>query len=297
MSDTSGPMGATTRTVERLASESSDLEAAIETVLDVADDKGVVTWGDVSDDISSGTWGRLIEEGVLVDADGSGFVIGDPDGVREALDDADEPDDDEEESSWTVYDKAALVAIVPLFIGYSWEPMRNAVGTVMDVPFGFMAANMPFYLVIMVMATLTGLYSALLQDNLAGDADMSEQQEKMKELKERRKRAKERGDDEALKEIQQEQMEAMDLSAMKSQMRPMPWIMVLTIPVFLWLYYQVGKMGTPDGPVAVFPIVGEVASWEASIVGPILVWFFWYFLCSMSFGQILRKALNVQTGA
>ncbi|MFB6161886.1 MAG: DUF106 domain-containing protein [Halococcoides sp.] len=289
-------MGATTRTVERLASESSDLEEAIETVLDVADDQGVVTWSDVSDSISSGTWGRLIEEGILVDADGSGFVIDDPEGVREAFEDADEPEDEDDESSWTIYDKVALVAIIPLYLGYSQTPIRNAVGSVMNIPFGFLAGNMPFYLVIVVMATLTGLYSALLQDNLAGDADMSAQQEKMQELKERRKRAKERGDDEALKEIQKEQMEAMDLSAMKAQVRPMPWIMVLTIPVFLWLYYRVGLLD-PSGPVAVFPIVGEVSNWSATIVGPILVWYFWYFLCSMSFGQIFRKALNVQTGA
>ncbi|MFW6436993.1 MAG: DUF106 domain-containing protein [Halococcoides sp.] len=286
-------MGATTRTVERLATESADLETGIETVLDVADEKGVVEWSDVSDELSSGTWGRLIEEELLVDADGSGFVIDDPDGVRDALEDTDAPEEDEE-GGWTIYDKAALVAVIPLFLGYSQDPIRNAIGGVIDIPFGVLAANMPFYLVIVVMATLTGLYSALLQDNLAGDVDMSEQQEKMKELKERRKRAKERGDDEALKEIQQEQMEAMDLSAMTAQMRPMPWIMVLTIPVFLWLYYRVALL-PEGGPVAVFPIYGSVQAWDAGLVGPILVWFFWYFLCSMSFGQILRKALNVQT--
>ncbi len=47
---------------------------ALSTVLAAADENGTVTWGDVSDDLTSGEWGRLIESGLLIDADGEGSL-------------------------------------------------------------------------------------------------------------------------------------------------------------------------------------------------------------------------------
>jgi uncharacterized membrane protein (DUF106 family) len=45
----------------------------------------------------------------------------------------------------------------------------------------------------------------------------------------------------------------------------------------------------------VLPLVGEVSTWQTSVLGPVQLWLVWYFVCSLSFSQILRKALNVQT--
>ena len=153
-------------------------------------------------------------------------------------------------------------------------------------------------MVIIVLATVTGFYSTILQDKLTNMEGMSEYQQKAQELKERRKKAKERDDDEELERIQQEQMEMMgeNMGMMKAQMRPMPWIMVLTIPVFLWMYWMIldGHIGATS-PVVVFPIIGDVPSWTAGVIGPFQAWIFWYFICSMSLSQIIRKALNVQT--
>jgi uncharacterized membrane protein (DUF106 family) len=82
----------------------------------------------------------------------------------------------------------------------------------------------------------------------------------------------------------------------KEQFRPMVWIMLVNIPVFLWIYYmvQTGAMVSGSGPVMVLPIMGEISSWNARI-GPMWAWIIWYFVCSMSFTQIVRKALDVQT--
>lgn len=127
---------------------------------------------------------------------------------------------------------------------------------------------------------------------------MGDYQEKQKDLKERRKEAKERGDDEALEKIQQEQMEMMteNLGVFKAQFRPMIWIMVFTIPVFLWLYWIVRDVGvTVTDPVIVMPFIGGLSTWDAGIIGPIEGWLVWYFVCSLGFTQIMRKALNVQT--
>ena len=73
----------------------------------------------------------------------------------------------------------------------------------------------------------------------------------------------------------------------------MVWIMLFTIPVFLWMYWMIlehpGELGS-----MVIPLVGE-REWTAGVAGPIQVWIVWYFLCSMGFTQVIRKTFNIQT--
>ncbi len=290
-------MPRTAEKVDELAEEGEHMTDALEEVLNVAEEKGTVTWGDVSDSISSGAWGRLIEKGLLVDVDGAGFVIDDPDGVRDALEEAD-PTTETPEVSWTVYDKMAIFTLLGLFVGYAFSSARAAIGETINLFLGPLEAALPFYLVILILALLTGLFSSIMQDNLMNPEIMGSYKEKTEDLKERRKEAKERGDDEALEKIQQEQMEMMteNLGMMKAQFRPMIWIMLFTIPVFLWLFWIVRDLGvTVTDPVIIMPFFGELSSWQAGVVGPIEVWLVWYFICSLGFTQILRKALNVRT--
>ena len=293
-------MPRTEQKVDELAAEGEEMTDALVAVLQVADEQGTVTWGDVSEELTSGQWGRLIEKGLLVDAGGDGFVVDDPDGVRDALDEA-EPaaSDDEADASWTTYDKLAGLGVLGLFLGYSMKSIRAQIGGLLDIVLGPIEAQLPFYIMVMVLALLTGVWSTILQDNLMNMDVMSDYQEKNKELRERRKAAKERGDDEELKQIQQEQMEMMGENAgmFKAQFRPMVWIMLFTIPVFLWLYWMIldGHIGSVSSPVMVLPLVGPVDGWRAGVLGPIQAWLLWYFVCSMSFTQIMRKALNVQT--
>ena len=289
-------MPRTTEKVEELAEDGEQMTDALSTVLGVADEQGVVTWGDVSDDLSSGEWGRLIEKGLLVDAD-EGFVLDDPEGVREALGEVD-PVSNDDGSVWNIYDKMALVAILGLFVGYAFSGVRASIGEVLNVLLGPIEAAMPFYMVILVLAILTGVSSAIIQDNLMDMSMMGEYREKASELKERRQAAKERGDEEELERIQDEQVEMMteNLGMMQAQFRPMIWIMLFNIPVFLWIYWIVRDLGvTVQDPVIVMPVFGAAADWQATVVGPIEVWIVWYFVCSLVFTQVIRKALNVRT--
>ncbi|MEZ3143375.1 DUF106 domain-containing protein [Halobaculum sp. MBLA0143] len=287
----------TQRRVESLVSGDPEMRDAVQTVLDAAAN-GEVQWVEVRDDISSGQWGRLIEKGVLEDGE-SGFTLADRDAVEEALsDDDDGAEIDGEAASWTTYDKLAAVGTGAFFVGYAYAPVRNVVGGAMDTVLGPLQATLPFYAVVMVIAVFTGLYSTLLRANLMDMDRMSAYQEKMQEIQDRRKAAKERGDDEALQQIQEEQMDAMgdQLGMFKEQFRPMVWIMFLTIPAFLWMYWKVGIRGAAshgEFSAVVMPLVGEV-TWTASVVGPIQTWIVWYFLCSMAFTQLVQKGLNVQ---
>jgi uncharacterized membrane protein (DUF106 family) len=304
-------MARTEQKVRSLVSDDPEMQSAVETVLARSED-GEIKWVDVKGDLTSGQWGRLIERGVLVDGD-SGFRLADEDATRAALNgsegstttatttssDTTDPDD-VEGTSWSIYDKAAALITVSLFAGYSWAPMRNLVGSTFDALLSPLITTLPFFAVVMVLALATGLYSTLLQANLMNMDKMSAYQERMKDIQERRKEAKERGDDDALDAIQEEQMEAMgdQLGMFKEQFRPMVWIMFLTIPVFLWMYWAVG-VGANANPHydltnMVLPLIGE-KGWLDSAVGPVQVWIVWYFLCSMAFTQIIRKGLNIQT--
>ncbi|WP_226010503.1 DUF106 domain-containing protein [Halomicrobium salinisoli] len=296
-------MARTAQKVDSLAREGEDMTEALAAVLEVAEEEGTVSWSDVSDDLTSGQWGRLIEKGLLVDADGEGFVLDDPEGIREALEETDPAavaEDDGDEVEWTKWDKLAGLGAVSMIAGYSIQSVRAVVGSTIDLVLGPLETVLPFYVVILVLAVLTGLWSTILQDNLMDSEVMAKYQERMQELKERREDAKERGDDAELERIQEEQMEAMgdQLGMFKAQFRPMVWIMLLTIPAFLWMYWlilDVGIGGGANTDVLVMPLYGEVQQWQEGVVGPVQAWIVWYFLCSLSFTQLLRKALNVQT--
>jgi uncharacterized membrane protein (DUF106 family) len=299
-------MARTEQKVRDLVSSDAGMRSAVETVLDRADDgDGSVAWVDVKGDLTSGQWGRLIERGVLVDGE-DGFELADPAGTRAAIENgassssatATATDADAVEgTTWSVYDKGAAVVTVGLFLGYSYAPIRNVIGGTMHVALGPIAEMLPFYAVVMVLALATGLYSTLLQANLMDMDKMGAYQAQMKELQERRKEAQENDDDEALERIQEEQMDAMgdQLGMFKEQFRPMVWIMFLTIPVFLWMYWAIG-IGGGEVHIAldsvVLPIRGSV-EWKDGVAGPMQAWIVWYFLCSMAFTQIIRKGLDI----
>jgi uncharacterized membrane protein (DUF106 family) len=289
-------MARTQTKVQSLVDGDPEMHAAVETVLDRAED-GTVRWVDVRDDVSSGEWGRLIEQGVLVDGE-EGFELADPEATRAAIEETDvgAVDADSEGSSWSAYDKAAAVLMIPFFVAYQWQPLRDIIGGAVDLLLGPLEQVLPFYAVVMVLALATGLYSTILQANLMDTDKMSEFQDRMQDIKDRRSAAKERGDEEALERIQEEQMDAMgdQIGMFKEQFRPMVWIMFLTIPVFLWMYWKVG-IGEPSSGqfgTIVMPLQGAV-SWKQGILGPIQVWIVWYFICSMGFTQIIRKGLNL----
>ena len=317
-------MARTARKAQSLADDEG-MGEAMAVVLGHAEAEGTVEWADVRSDLTSGQWGRLIQTGILVDAgNADGFVVDDPEAVREAVDEEIEAgstastesspaspstpgsesaagdSDDAEETSWSVYDKAAAVGSIGMFAGYTFAPARNLVGGTMDVFLGPFETLLPFYVVVLMLAMFTGLYSTLLQANLMNMEKMGEYQQRMKDIQARRKEAKERGDDDEVQAIQEEQMDAMgdQLGMFKEQFRPMVWIMLITIPVFLWMYWKIGARGGVShglgDATVILPLIGEVG-WTVGVLGPIQAWILWYFLCSMGFTQIIRKALDIQT--
>ncbi|MFU1783270.1 DUF106 domain-containing protein [Haloarcula japonica] len=260
-------------------------------------------WNDVSESLSNEEWGRLIREGVLV-SDGTGFTVANPERVREALQ-PDEPidtmtdTDGIEAESWAWYDKAAGLAALSLFAGYWSTGIRDTIASYDDLLLAPVTDAFPFFAVIILLAIVTGLYSTVLQSRLRDTEKIQAYQKRVNELKERKEAAKERGDDEALAELQEEQMEVASdqLGMFKLQFRPMVWIMLLTIPVFLWLRWKVrgGHLGANEFGLIV-PLAGAVG-WQEPLFGPMKTWIVWYFLCSMVARQLIQKTFDIQPTA
>ena len=296
-------MGKVERRVRSLVDGDDEMRTAVEVVLDRATD-GEVRWVDVRDEITSGQWGRLIEKEVLVDGE-EGFALASTEAIEAGLETPDDSTGSDvetpETTSWSKWDKLAAVATVGAFVGYAVAPVRNLIAGAIDVVLGPLLSLVPFYVIIMLIALATGLYSTLLRAGLMDMEKMSMYQDRMKDIQERRKDAKERDDDEALDAIQEEQMDAMgdQLGMFKEQFRPMVWIMFLTIPAFLWMFWVIGYRGAESAYPAiatqeiVVPLAGAV-TWDAGLVGPLQMWIVWYFLCSMAFTQIVQKSLNIQ---
>jgi uncharacterized membrane protein (DUF106 family) len=293
-------MARTAEKVRDLVRENPEFEAVLEELLER---EGELRWRDVKDDMTSGQWGRLLQKDILIEAE-DGFEFADREGVEEALGGTEDIEFDTDvevedgESSWSIYDKAAAVGALGMFAGYSINSVRSAVGQVLDLVLGPLDSILPFFAVIMVLAIVTGLYSSILQNALMDTEKMAAYQERMKEIQERQKAAKERGDDEAVERIREEQMDAMgdQLGMFKEQLRPMVWIMVITIPVFLWMYWKIRPPSHIPAAEAsmVLPLIGETEL-AAGVVGPLQAWILWYILNSIGFSQIIRKALNIQT--
>ena len=293
------------RKVAGLIMRDAGIVESIRIVLEKSEDGEVeLDWADVRGEITSGHWGRLIETGILKEGK-KGFQVSDAFTIKQAIENFDKPRSKksktklDDEGKWTKWDKGAAVFAICLFAGYSFAEVREIIGKGVDLVIGPIDAVLPFYLVIMILALFTGLYSTLLQANLMNMEKMGEYQIEMKELQERQKAAQKSEDKEEMERLRKEQMEAMgdQMGMFKLQFRPMVWIMVFTIPVFLWIYWKIlsGNIDSSELTIIV-PFVGET-DWIEGLVGPIQLWIVWYFMSSMAFTQVIRKALNIRTGA
>lgn len=312
-------MSKTRRKAKNLIEEDSEMESVLERVLEIQDEEGVVEWGDLRGDATSGQWGRLIEKGVLVDSEeGDGFVVEEEDDLRDFL--GMEPDDDSDvsssitdtdievediDTSWSIYDKAAaLVGVALIIFGYRDEDIQAAISEVINIVVIPLhdGAGLPYYLIILIFAVLTGMYSSYLQLYLMDWDWIKAQQKKVKEIQSQLKEAQMNDDDDRKDELQEEQMEAMSeqMKMFKMQFRPSVWILVLTLPIFLWLFWTFstrfgGSANIETMPVLVMPFFGEMEFSDSVFSTPAFLegWLFWYIICSFGFGQIMRKVLGV----
>ena len=197
----------------------------------------------------------------------------------------------------------AFAAMIAMMLLYQWPEARAVIAGIANVVIApFEAMGIPFFGLVLILATVTGIYSSLLQKYTIDYEAMTKNQEKMKEFNAKFREAQKMGDERLIKKMQaqQQQMMSEQMKMSQAQFKPMAYILVVTIPIFFWLYERISQMPTAEmltPAIAdltnsiILPFAG-LTSYQASIlVFP--AWLIWYILCSLCMTQIIRKALNI----
>ncbi len=198
----------------------------------------------------------------------------------------------------------ALAAMVGIMLLYQWEWARQTIAGLVDIIIGpFVAMGLPFFALLLILATITGFYSSLIQKYTIDYEKMAEVQDKLKDFNVKFREAQMSGDERLIKKMQARQQAILNeqMQMTQQQFTPMIYIMIVTIPIFFWIYEKIRAM----------PMSGEVTAAIADLSNSIVIpfaglssyfdvylwifplWLFWYLLCSLCMTQIIRKALNI----
>lgn len=185
----------------------------------------------------------------------------------------------------------ALAVAMVMILSYSIAPIRDGVGAAIDVLFSPLAELMPFYILIILLSTATGLYSSLIQKYTIDYERMQEVQDRMKGFQKEFREAQLSQDEKKIKKLEakRDKMMKEQLEMSQQQFTPMAYILILTVPIFFWLLFRLAI--TPDAPI-VMPFFG-LHTLSGAILGPVPAWIIWYMICSLTISQVVRKALNI----
>ena len=188
-------------------------------------------------------------------------------------------------------DTLALAVGFFLFFGIMVSgDLRHVIGVAMGAVLGWLPAILPFHVVLFALAAVTGLYASLIQKYTMDWDFLKNQQEKMRNLQAAMKEAQLSGDKGKLQQLQTEQMKMVSEQGkmMQMQFKPMLYIGIVSIPLFMWAYLYIAQHHL----TMTFPFWGTHGVSEV-VLGPVIYWFYWYFICSIPVSQIIRKALDI----
>lgn len=200
-------------------------------------------------------------------------------------------------------DRLAMFTGLFMVIGLVLEPnFRVGVANLVGFIFAPLTA-LPVHWAILIISLLTGIITSVIQKYTMYSEDMRETQQRMKKLQEEMKEARLEDNEAKLEKLQSQQKEMMGdfLGVQKQMIKPMLYIMAITVPMFAWIYIVTGS---PEGlevfshggevPIGLFvPFFGKVLFTENVLIVPGGI--FWYLICSLPLSQLVRKVLNVRT--
>jgi uncharacterized membrane protein (DUF106 family) len=194
------------------------------------------------------------------------------------------------------WDKYGMyIAILFMFVmmfSYSIEWLRTGVGQAIDAVLsplvdGF---DIPFYVLIISLSALSGLYASIIQKYTIDYDKMTEVQARMKEFQTEYREAQLSQDEKKIKKLEAKKdrvmREQMEMS--QQQFKPMAYILVVSVPIFFWLLFRLNEVKS----TITFPYVGIVGLQDAA-VWIIPAWILWYMICSITLSQVIRKSLNI----
>jgi uncharacterized membrane protein (DUF106 family) len=174
------------------------------------------------------------------------------------------------------------------------QQFRQSVGQVVGIlmnPILALVGQENFHLVLLSMAIITGTYASLIQKYTMDWELMRNTQERMKAFQKEFREAQLSQNTFMLKKLQDQQKDMMaeQMEMSKMQFKPMAYISIISLPLFMWAYYYISGHGAAT---MVFPFWGKQLL-TATAFGPFQHWIYWYFISSLGVSQLIRKALNI----
>jgi uncharacterized membrane protein (DUF106 family) len=186
----------------------------------------------------------------------------------------------------------ALMFMMLMMFSYSIEWLRVGVGQGIDVVFAPLLDwfKIPFYILIVILSALTGLYSSIIQKYTIDYEKMTGAQERMKEFQTEYREAQLSQDEKKIKKLEAKKDRIMkeQLEMSQNQFKPMAYILVLTVPIFFWLLFRLGQVKSS----ITLPYAGTIGLHDPAL-WIIPAWILWYMICSITISQVIRKSLNI----
>ena len=181
------------------------------------------------------------------------------------------------------------------FKSITFPDFRGIIGGFVNIfmsPIVSIVGESNFFLIISAMAIITAIYSSLIQKYAIDQSRMIEVQERMKIFQKEMKEARATQNTYLLKKMEEQQAALMqeNMSVVKDQFKPMFYILIVSIPLFMWANYYLG--GHPTASI-IFPFWGERVFSDTFAVF-LTYWIYWWIISSLAFGQVLRKLLNIR---
>ncbi len=195
-----------------------------------------------------------------------------------------------------------MIMVFAFIVMFASLAYRNEVGTALDVVLGPFADFIgEFLILILILSVVTGIYTSVVQKytiNWELMAKSKEYQKQIRDLQKEYMEAKKENNQHKMKKIEKKRTEVMRKQTQfsgemfKQQMKPMAYIMIITIPFFMWIWMYVESH--PD-MVVTFPLFG-VTELSSAFIFSLPFWVLWYMMCSIPITQVVRKALGIRSG-
>ena len=203
-----------------------------------------------------------------------------------------------------------LVETLVMVIGFSLmvlimkEEIRVGIAKALNPVLGPIAAFVGpdnFLITIIIMAVITGIYTSVIQKytmNWELMAKSKEYQKQIRGLQKELMEAKKEDNKHKIKKLEKKRAEVMRKQTQfsgemfRQQMKPMAYIGIITIPIFMWIWEYVGMY---SGGAVIFPLIGA-KELSDSFIFSFPYWVLWYMICSIPITQLIRKAIGIKSG-
>ena len=188
-----------------------------------------------------------------------------------------------------------LVVGIFFFIAPFFPEFRIEIGSGVNYLLGPMLKVLPFTTVVLIMASITGVYAAVIQKYSIDWERTKKVQTKLKAFQKEMKEAMTSQNKFKLKKLESEKAEIMkeQMEMSRQQFKPTFYIVIVSMPIFLWLWWYMYVSGNGVGlPTLSFPLLGSRNMTQVTL-GMFPYWIVWYMLCSLPVGQLFKKILGV----